>query len=94
MNIAYASKSITTMQPKTTSPQNQPLPQRGFTIVDLLVVIVVIAILAAVSILTYNGIQKRAGTAAYVAAADTAEKQIRLVSVDDKIPQATHVHDS
>lgn len=34
--------------------------QRGFTIVELLVVIVVIAILAAISIVAYNGIQARA----------------------------------
>lgn len=33
---------------------------RGFTIVELLIVIVVIAILAAISIVTYNGIQQRA----------------------------------
>lgn len=34
--------------------------QRGFTIVELLIVIVVIAILAAISIIAYNGIQSRA----------------------------------
>jgi len=32
----------------------------GFTIVELLIVIVVIAILAAISIVAYNGIQARA----------------------------------
>lgn len=34
--------------------------QHGFTIVELLIVIVVIAILAAISIVAYNGIQQRA----------------------------------
>jgi type II secretion system protein G len=34
--------------------------QRGFTIVELLIVIVVIGILAAITIVAYNGIQKRA----------------------------------
>ena len=33
---------------------------KGFTIVELLIVIVVIAILAAISIVAYNGIQSRA----------------------------------
>jgi len=34
--------------------------QKGFTIVELLIVIVVIAILAAISIVAYNGVQTRA----------------------------------
>jgi len=37
--------------------------QRGFTIVELLIVIVVIAILAAISVVAYNGIQARSATA-------------------------------
>lgn len=34
--------------------------QKGFTIVELLIVIVVIGILAAISIVAYNGVQERA----------------------------------
>ncbi len=34
-------------------------PSKGFTIVELLIVIVVIAILAAISIVAYNGVQQR-----------------------------------
>lgn len=52
--------------------------RRGFTIVELLIVVVVIAVLAAITIVAYNGIQKRAGTATYTAAVDGLEKQIRL----------------
>lgn len=37
--------------------------QYGFTIVELLIVIVVIAILAAISVVAYNGIQNRARVA-------------------------------
>jgi prepilin-type N-terminal cleavage/methylation domain-containing protein len=40
--------------------QQEKLSQQGFTIVELLIVIVVIAILAAISIVSYNGIQQRA----------------------------------
>ena len=37
--------------------------QKGFTIVELLIVVVVIAILAAITIVAYNGIQERANFA-------------------------------
>jgi prepilin-type N-terminal cleavage/methylation domain-containing protein len=38
--------------------------ERGFTIVELLIVIVVIAILAAISVVAYSGIQQRAKASA------------------------------
>jgi prepilin-type N-terminal cleavage/methylation domain-containing protein len=40
------------------------MKSRGFTIVELLIVIVVIAILAAITIVSYNGIQNRANETA------------------------------
>lgn len=50
---------------------------RGFTIVELLIVIVVIAILAAISVVAYTGIQQRAAEAALVSDLTNAEKQLK-----------------
>ena len=50
--------------------------QRGFTIVELLIVVVVIAILAAITIVSYNGIQNRAKASAAQTAAEQAGKKL------------------
>ncbi|HJP80968.1 MAG TPA: prepilin-type N-terminal cleavage/methylation domain-containing protein [Candidatus Saccharimonadales bacterium] len=50
--------------------------ERGFTIVELLIVIVVIAILAAITIVAYNGIQQRAHTTAQKTSAENLAKKI------------------
>ena len=50
---------------------------RGFTIVELLIVIVVIAILAAISIAAYTNIQQRAKNTAIVNAASQSLKMIQ-----------------
>lgn len=47
----------------------------GFTIVELLIVIVVIAILAAITIVAYNGIQNRAKASAAQSASNTMIKK-------------------
>lgn len=51
--------------------------QTGFTIVELLIVIVVIGILAAITIVAYNGIQQRANNLTRVTAAQQATKLIK-----------------
>lgn len=50
---------------------------QGFTIVELLIVVVVIAILAAITIAAYNGIQNRAKAAAVQSAVSQAVKKVQ-----------------
>lgn len=50
--------------------------KRGFTLVELLIVIVVIAILAAISIVAYNGIQDRARSSSGKALAGTVVTKV------------------
>lgn len=58
------------------------LTVRGFTIVELLIVVVVIAILATITVVAYNGITKRTQTTAYVAAADAIEKATTIAVIN------------
>lgn len=51
---------------------------QGFTIVELLIVVVVIAILAAITIVSYNGITNRANQSAARSAASSVQKKIEL----------------
>lgn len=59
--------------------------QRGFTIVELLIVIVVIAILAAITIVAYNGIQSRANDSSIESTAAEIQKAIQIWYVDTGI---------
>lgn len=55
---------------------------KGFTIVELLIVIVVIAILAAISIVAYTGIQQRSNNAATIS---KAKQVVKLVKAQQAI---------
>ena len=57
--------------------------RRGFTIVELLIVIAVIGILAAITIVAYNGIQNRAKTTAAQSAVAQAGKKIAAYTVQN-----------
>lgn len=54
----------------------------GFTIVELLIVIVVIGILAAITIVAYNGIQARGKTSAANSAAISVTKKAELYNTE------------
>lgn len=65
--------------------------QSGFTIVELLIVIVIIGVLAAITIVAYNGIQERARISSVSTALSQAAKKLSLFQVDnpDQYPAAT-----
>lgn len=63
--------------------------QTGFTLVELLIVIVVIAILAAISVVAYNGIQQRAIQTKLETTASTVEKKVQLKKVVDGLATPT-----
>lgn len=54
--------------------------ERGFTIVELLIVIVVIGILAAITIVAYNGVQNRSRLSAAQSSANTIMKKAEAVN--------------
>lgn len=56
---------------------------RGFTIVELLIVIVIIAILAAITIVAFNGIQNRARNAQVVSDINQVNKKILMYHAEN-----------
>lgn len=55
---------------------------RGFTIVELLIVIVVIGILAAITIVSFSGVQKRAKIATAKSDLSSLSKQLAIYQID------------
>ena len=64
-------------------PSSSPI-RSGFTIVELLIVIVVIAILAAISIVAYRGIQDRARDAAIASKESQVRKKLAVYKVENE----------
>jgi general secretion pathway protein G len=61
----------------------RPIGQKGFTIVELLIVIVVIAILATISIVAYRGVQARARDSQRKSDIATIAKALELYYIDN-----------
>ena len=59
-------------------PPPQAIKPTGFTIIELLIVVVVIAILATIAILTYNNIRQRANASSAQTLANQATKKVQL----------------
>jgi len=57
--------------------------KEGFTIVELLIVIIVVAIIAAVTLVAYNGIQMRAENSKTLAAVDQYSKALQLYKTNN-----------
>lgn len=55
----------------------------GFTIVELLIVVVIIAILAAITIIAFNGVQNRANDSALSQNATVVSKAVTMYQVDN-----------
>jgi len=60
--------------------------RRGFTIVELLIVIVVVGVLAAITVVAYNGVQERAESAKIITRAQAYVKGLKLWEADQGRP--------
>ena len=79
---------------KNITKQSSRKLNHGFTIVELLIVVVVIAILAAITIVAYNGISSQAKESALKSDLTTASKKLQLAKVQDDTFPATKPADT
>ena len=78
---SFHTTSATSHKPKLS--YSHPKSSLGFTIVELLIVVVVIAILAAITIVAYNGIQNRAKASALQTATKQAYTKVQTYAVQN-----------
>lgn len=58
---------------------------KGFTIVELLIVVAVIAILASITIVSYNGISQKAKNSFYLSQIDYAHKAVSIKTIESGV---------
>jgi prepilin-type N-terminal cleavage/methylation domain-containing protein len=80
--ISKVSETIANFSPLRRAISVDRAALRGFTIVELLIVIVVIAILAAITTVAYNGIQQRAQDAQADSGLNQIKKALELYHTD------------
>jgi prepilin-type N-terminal cleavage/methylation domain-containing protein len=80
--ISYQSLCLTVIYNILLVMKSGGVSFRGFTIVELLVVIVVIGVLAAISVVSYFGISQKASVATVQSDLNNASKQLGLYSVE------------
>ncbi len=61
---------------QTTTPVKMTRRRAGFTIVELLIVVIVIAILATIAVMAYTGVQQKARDSAYLSEISSIQKSI------------------
>jgi len=80
---AYIVKSVINKYMINKIMAKQKPKQAGFTIIELLVVIVILGILFAIGIVSYDGMIERANIASLQEDLDTASKQIKVYKIDN-----------
>lgn len=82
---AVATKSLKKLQGRYTF-EIMNKSAHGFTIVELLIVIVVISILAAISIVAYNGVQNKAADSVVKSDLRQATQKTKVALVTEELP--------